>query len=105
MAIPFRKKFQIRADLSIKRLAENLHFVFNNLLFFYRLLRYDLKTLKLRLVVLFKGLQRRLTCILPLFHLFLSSMRDATATFESYMRGLFQSERANLLRMSEVPGT
>jgi SRSO17 transposase len=31
-----------------------------------------------------------------------SSTRDATATFEGYMRGLFQSERANMLRMSEV---
>jgi hypothetical protein len=33
---------------------------------------------------------------------FVSSTRDATATFEGYMRGLFQSERANMLRMSEV---
>ena len=29
-------------------------------------------------------------------------MRDATPTFEGYMRGLFQSERANILRMREV---
>jgi hypothetical protein len=33
---------------------------------------------------------------------FVSSTRDATATFEGYMRGIFQSERANMLRMSEV---
>lgn len=33
---------------------------------------------------------------------FLSRTRDATATFGGYMRGLFQSERANMLRMSEV---
>lgn len=32
----------------------------------------------------------------------MSSTRDATATFEGYMRGLFQSERATMLRMSEV---
>jgi SRSO17 transposase len=31
-----------------------------------------------------------------------SSTRDATATFEGYVRGLFQSEKANMLRMSEV---
>jgi len=31
-----------------------------------------------------------------------SSTRDATATFEGYMRGLFQPERTNMLRMSEV---
>ena len=37
------------------------------------------------------------------FHrFFVSSTLDATATFEGYMRGLFQSERANMLRMSEV---
>jgi SRSO17 transposase len=33
---------------------------------------------------------------------FVSSTRDSTATFTGYMRGLFQSERANMLRMSEV---
>ena len=33
---------------------------------------------------------------------FLSRTRDATATFGGYMRGLFQTERANMLRMSEV---
>jgi SRSO17 transposase len=33
---------------------------------------------------------------------FVSSTRDATATFEGFMRGLFQSESANMLRMSEV---
>ena len=33
---------------------------------------------------------------------FVSRTRDATATFGGYMRGLFQSERANMLRMSEV---
>ncbi|MDZ4097073.1 MAG: hypothetical protein U1E13_00080, partial [Methylophilaceae bacterium] len=33
---------------------------------------------------------------------FVSSTRDATATFEGYMRGLFLSERANMPRMSEV---
>lgn len=33
---------------------------------------------------------------------FVSRTRDATATFCGYMRGLFQSERANMLRMSEV---
>ena len=32
----------------------------------------------------------------------MSSTRDATATFAGYMRGLFQAERANMLRMSEV---
>ena len=32
----------------------------------------------------------------------MSSTRDATATFEGYLRGLFQSERATVLRMSEV---
>ncbi len=31
-----------------------------------------------------------------------SATRDSTATFEGYMRGLFQSARANMLRMSEV---
>jgi hypothetical protein len=30
------------------------------------------------------------------------STRDATATFEGYVRELFQSERANILRMSAV---
>jgi SRSO17 transposase len=33
---------------------------------------------------------------------FVSRTRDATATFYGYVRGLFQSERANMLRMSEV---
>jgi len=33
---------------------------------------------------------------------FVSSTRDSTATFKGYMQGLFQSERANMLRMSEV---
>lgn len=33
---------------------------------------------------------------------FVSRTRDATATFCAYIRGLFQSERANMLRMSEV---
>jgi hypothetical protein len=33
---------------------------------------------------------------------FVSSTRDSTTTFAGYMRGLFQSERANMLRMSEV---
>jgi SRSO17 transposase len=33
---------------------------------------------------------------------FASATRDSTATFQGYMRGLFQSERANMLRMSEV---
>lgn len=33
---------------------------------------------------------------------FVSATRDSTATFEGYMRGLFQSARANMLRMSEV---
>jgi SRSO17 transposase len=33
---------------------------------------------------------------------FVSSTRDTTVAFEGYMRGLFQSERANMLRMSEV---
>ena len=32
----------------------------------------------------------------------MSSTRDSTATFEGYVRGLFQSERTNMLRMSEV---
>jgi SRSO17 transposase len=31
-----------------------------------------------------------------------SSTRDATPTFDGSMRGLFQSEMANMLRMSEV---
>jgi len=52
--------------------------------------------------MLFKGYQRRLTRIWRLFIFFVSSTRDDTATFEGYMRGLFQSERANMLRMSEV---
>jgi len=33
---------------------------------------------------------------------FVSRTRDATATFAGYVRGLFQSERANMPRMSEV---
>ena len=33
---------------------------------------------------------------------FVSSTRDATATFYGYLRGLFQSERSNMLRMGEV---
>jgi SRSO17 transposase len=33
---------------------------------------------------------------------FVSRTRDATETFCGYLRGLFQSERANMLRMSEV---
>ena len=33
---------------------------------------------------------------------FVSRTRDVTTTFNGYMRGLFQSERANMLRMSEV---
>ena len=32
----------------------------------------------------------------------MSSTRDASDTFCGYLRGLFQSERANMLRMSEV---
>jgi len=38
----------------------------------------------------------------PFSSFFVSRTRDATATFCGYIRGLFQSERANLLRMSEV---
>jgi SRSO17 transposase len=38
----------------------------------------------------------------PFSAFFCSCTRDATATFGGYLRGLFQSERANLLRMSEV---
>jgi len=33
---------------------------------------------------------------------FVSSRRDSTATFEGYLRGLFQSELAKMLRMSKV---
>jgi len=33
---------------------------------------------------------------------FVSRTRDVTVAFEGYMRGLFQSERATMLRMSEV---
>lgn len=33
---------------------------------------------------------------------FVSRTRDVTTAFEGYLRGLFQSERANLLRMSEA---
>ncbi len=32
----------------------------------------------------------------------MSSTRGATVTFEGHMRGIFQSERVNMLRMSEV---
>ena len=32
----------------------------------------------------------------------MSSTRDATASFYGYLRGLFQSERANMLRLSKV---
>ena len=38
----------------------------------------------------------------PFSTFFRSCTRDATATFGGYLRGLFQSERANMLRMSEV---
>jgi len=38
----------------------------------------------------------------PFSRFFCSCTRDASATFGGYMRGLFQSERANMLRMSEV---
>jgi SRSO17 transposase len=38
----------------------------------------------------------------PFSAFFRSCTRDATATFGGYLRGLFQSERANMLRMSEV---
>ena len=38
----------------------------------------------------------------PFSRFFRSCTRDATATFGGYLRGLFQSERANMLRMSEV---
>ncbi len=38
----------------------------------------------------------------PFSRFFRSGTRDATATFGSYLRGLFLSERATLLRMSEV---
>jgi SRSO17 transposase len=38
----------------------------------------------------------------PFSSFFVSRTRDATATFCGYVRGLFQSERANMLRMSEV---
>jgi len=33
---------------------------------------------------------------------FVSRIRDVTVAFEGYMRGLFQSEHANMLRMSEA---
>ncbi|MBS4098894.1 MAG: hypothetical protein KGZ83_18890 [Sulfuricella sp.] len=33
---------------------------------------------------------------------FVSRTRDATPVFYGYVRGLFQSERGNMLRMSEV---
>lgn len=50
-----------------------------------------------------KGFQRRsVSAHLAAFSLFfVSSTRDSTGAFEGYMRGLFQSERANMLRMSE----
>jgi len=38
----------------------------------------------------------------PFSRFFRSCTRDATATFGGHLRGLFQSERANMLRMSEV---
>ena len=38
----------------------------------------------------------------PFSRFFRSCTRDATGTFGGYLRGLFQSERANMLRMSEV---
>jgi SRSO17 transposase len=38
----------------------------------------------------------------PFSRFFRSCTRDATAAFGGYLRGLFQSERANMLRMSEV---
>jgi len=38
----------------------------------------------------------------PFSSFFVSRTRDAAATFRGYVRGLFQSERANMLRMSEV---
>lgn len=38
----------------------------------------------------------------PFSRFFRSCTRDATATFGGYLRGLFQSQRANMLRMSEV---
>ena len=38
----------------------------------------------------------------PFSSFFVSRTRDATATFCGYVRGLFQAERANMLRMSEV---
>jgi SRSO17 transposase len=39
---------------------------------------------------------------LPFASFFVSSSRDTTASFHGYLRGLFQSERANMLCMSEV---
>jgi len=37
-----------------------------------------------------------------MFIIYASSTRDATATFYGYLRGLFQSERTNMLHMGEV---
>jgi SRSO17 transposase len=55
------------------------------------------------LISALQGLPEALNVHLATFSsFFVSSTRDATATFEGYMRGLFQSERANMLRMSEV---
>ena len=46
------------------------------------------------------GLPEALSTHLSSFSSFIvSSTRDATATFCGYLRGLFQSERANMLRM------
>jgi len=33
---------------------------------------------------------------------FITRTRDVSQTFHAYVRGLFQSERGNMLRMSEV---
>jgi SRSO17 transposase len=55
------------------------------------------------LISALQGLPEALNAHLAFFaSFFVSSTRDTTATFEGYMRGLFQSERANMLRMSEV---
>jgi hypothetical protein len=50
-----------------------------------------------------QGISEALGAHLSLFSsFFVSSTRDATAIFYGYLRGLFQPERSNMLRMSEV---
>jgi hypothetical protein len=43
-----------------------------------------------------------LSVLITLAHYLVTRTRNVTGVFEGYMRGLLQSERANMLRMSEV---